>query len=174
MRRMAENWKRDKQWSDRFIPEIKSILGTYLIGEPPVEEDAKRNTDLMVLKMEAVRIGCRVRTHQYLARYGNEFTIRFGRPSGIKTEATKIIEGWGDYFFYGFSDPESNRLAAWLLGDLKVFRRWFNRYLAANKGKLPGTGQDNRDGSSSFRAFIVGDLPSEFIVGRKQAEVTIQ
>ena len=116
------DWKADKRWSDRFLPEIKAILGTHLIGEPPVEEDAERNTDLMVLKMEAVRIGCRIRRHKYLVAFGNEFTIRAGRPSGAKTELAKIVEGWGDYFFYGFSNAEHHELAAWFLGDLRVFR----------------------------------------------------
>jgi hypothetical protein len=69
----------DKRWSDRFLPEIMGILGKHLISEPPVEEDAERNTDLMVLRLEAIRIGCRIRKHKYLDKYGDEFTIRAGR-----------------------------------------------------------------------------------------------
>ena len=64
------NWEQDKRWSDRFLPEIKRILGEHLIAEPPVEEDAERNTDLIVLRLDAVRIACRVRKFQYLALYG--------------------------------------------------------------------------------------------------------
>ena len=163
-------WKRDKQWSDKFLPDIKRILGEHLIGEPPQEEDAERNTDLMVLRMEAVRIGCRVRKHKYLdycdGQYRNEFTIRAGRPSGVKTELAKIIEGWGRYFFYAFSNEDESGLAAWMLGDLNVFRLWFNRWLAAHSGNSPGTGQDNKDDSSSFRAFSISRLPEGFIVAR--------
>jgi hypothetical protein len=165
-KRGVKNWKKDKTWSDRFLPEMKRILGEHLIGEPPVEEDAERNTDLIVLKMDAVRIGCRVRKHAYLAPYGGEFTIRAGRPSGAKTELTKIIEGWGDYFLYGFSDPEEKRLCQWMLGDMKVFRLWFNRRLARNGGQSPGKAQNNRDGSSDFRAFSIRELPSEFIIAQ--------
>jgi hypothetical protein len=164
-------WQADKRWSDRFLPEIKSILGVHLIGEPPVEEDAERNTDLMVLRMEAVRIGCRVRRHKYLAKYADEFTIRAGRPSGAKTELTKIIEGWGDYFFYGFTDAAEDALAAWLLGDLRAFRLWFLRAMVkTDAGKYPGHGQDNPDNSSSFLAFTISDMPQEFIVARKVSE----
>ena len=106
-------WQKDKRWSDRFLPEIKRILGEHLISEPPIEEDAERNTDLMVLRLDAVRIGCRVRKYEYLKQYGDEFTIRAGRPTGAKTELTKIIEGWGNYFFYGFSDePVAETVAA--------------------------------------------------------------
>ena len=153
------NWQQDKRWSDRFLPEIKRILGEYLISEPPLEEDMERNTDLMVLRLDAVRIGCRIRKHDYIEKYGDEFTIRAGRPSGIKTELTKIIEGWGDYFFYGFSDRQEERLAQWILGDLKSFRVYFNRYLMQNKGQIPGFGKTNLDNSSDFRAFKFREIP---------------
>lgn len=167
---MATGWQADKRWSDKFLPEIKSILGVHLIGEPPIEEDAERNTDLMVLRMDAVRIGCRVRKHKYAASYPDDFTMRSGRPSGAKTELTKVIEGWGDYFFYGFSDPLEQSLAGWILGDLRVFRLWFATSLSAMAaGQAPGVHKINRDGSSSFRVFSVNDLPPEFIVGRSDS-----
>jgi hypothetical protein len=162
------NWQDDKRWSDQFLLEIKSVLGVYLIGEPPMEEDVERNTDLMVLRMDAVRVGCRIRKHRYAASYGGQFTIRAGRPSGAKTELTKIIEGWGDYFFYGFCDPAEQRLSAWLLGDMRVFRLWYARELAkCNAGKLPGMSRNNADGSSAFAAFNISDLPPQFVIARK-------
>jgi hypothetical protein len=163
------DWKADKRWSDRFLTEIKSILGIYLISEPPHEEDAERNTDLMVLRLDAVRIGCRVRKHQYASKYGDEFTIRAGRPSGTKTELTKIIEGWGDYFFYGFSDAEETNLHSWILCDLKVFRIWYMRKLAAlPAGHVPGIGKKNTDASSTFVAFNINDFPENFVIAKKR------
>jgi hypothetical protein len=155
-------WKEDKRWSDKFLPEIKQILGLYLIGEPPIEEDSERNTDLIVLKMEAVRIACRIRRYEYFSKYPNEITIREGRPSGTKTELTKIIEGWGDYFFYGFSDESEENLVLWRLCDLKAFRIWLMRYLCEFK-KLPGIPKNNIDNSSSFRAFDADIIPN-FII----------
>jgi hypothetical protein len=157
-------WQQDKRWSDRFLPEIKGYLGQALIGEPPVEEDQQRNTDLVVLRLDAVRIGCRVRKHDQI-RYCNEFTIRSGRPSGAKTELTKIIEGWGDYFFYGFADANESALELWMLGDLKAFRIWYSRQLAARKGVPPGARQNNRDNSSSFYAFRWADIPGFVVAG---------
>lgn len=154
------DWRQDKRWSDRFIPEIKSILGIHLIGEPPVEEDQERNTDLMVLRMEVLRIGCRIRRPGYLEQYGGEFTIRAGRPSGAKTELTKIIEGWGDYFFNAHAGRDE-RLKAWWLADLKVFRLWFNEQLW--KGERPWHLKSNRDGSSNFLIFKWCDMPADFI-----------
>ena len=162
---MSHQWESDKRWSDRFLPETKRILGEYLIGEPPVVDDMERNTDLTVLKMEAVRIGCRTRKSHYFEAYGDEFTIRSGRPSGVKTELTKIIEGWGDYFFYGFSNSSETALQAWTLGDLKVFRLWYSTQLYLNKNP-PGFLKINGDGSSSFLAFKWADLPDEFVVAR--------
>lgn len=161
----SSDWRADKRWSDRFLREIKSILGCYLIAEPSPDEDAERNTDLMVLRMDAVRIGCRIRKYPYLARYGDEFTIRAGRPSGVKTELTKIIEGWGDYFFYGFSNEKETELCRWALADMDVFRLWYNRKLARSPaGITPGIAKPNADGSSNFSAFRWGDLPPEFVI----------
>lgn len=152
-------WRDDKRWSDRFLPEIKRILGEHLIAEPPIEEDAERNTDLMVLRLDAVRVGCRVRKHQYLRDYGDEFTIRAGRPTGAKTELTKIIEGWGNYFFYGFSDADERALARWFIGDLNALRIYINRQLVINQGQPPGKERSNADGSSSFRVFRQAEVP---------------
>ena len=49
---------------------------------PPVEEDMRHNTDLIVLRLDAVRIGCRVRRYQYVHSFGGEFTIRPGARGG--------------------------------------------------------------------------------------------
>lgn len=162
-------WQQDKRWSDRFLHEIKGHVGQALIGEPPVEEDQQRNTDLVVLRLDAVRIGCRVRKHDQI-RYSHEFTIRSGRQSGIKTELTKIIEGWGDYFFYGFADQDENRLALWLIGDLKAFRIWYSRQLVLRRGDPPGLRQNNRDNSSSFHAFKWADIPGFVVASNHHAK----
>jgi len=49
-------WTSDKAWSDQYMPAIKRILGEHLIGAAPQEDDQERNTDLIVLRMEAVRL----------------------------------------------------------------------------------------------------------------------
>lgn len=156
-------WEDDKRWSDRFLPEIKQILGLHLIAEPPVEEDQRHNTDLTVLKMDTIRVGCRVRKYDYLVRFGDEFTVRTTRPSGTQTELSKIIEGWGQYLFYGFSDIEERSLAEWRLIDLNVFRLWLFRHMWLTNGRLPGINRKNRDGSSGFYAFKVHEGPEDLI-----------
>ena len=161
------DWQDDKAWSDRFLVEIKRLLGEYLIGPAPQEEDAEHNTDLIVLRMDAVRVACRVRRHEYLAEYCHQFTIREGRPSGTKTELTKVIEGWGRYLFYGIADEAEQALATWALIDLNVFRLWFNRELVRNRGIVPGELCPNKDNSSTFRAFTFCELPSDLCVARQ-------
>ncbi len=160
------NWQNCKNWSDRFLPQIKSIIGRNLIGEVE-EDDRERNTDLIVLKLDAVRIACRVRRPGYYASYWNEFTIRTARPSGNITELQKVIRGWGDYFFYGHSDIEEANLHAWALADLKEFRLYFARQLFKYPGTCPGKFQKNRDGSSDFRAFKWSDIGDSFIVAER-------
>ncbi len=164
-------WQADKRWSDRFLPEIKRILGEHLIGEPPIEEDAERNTDLIVLRLEAVRVACRIRKFSYLDRYGGEFTIRSGRPSGVKTEYAKIIEGWGDFFFYGFASEDETELAYWTLGSLGALRLYCGKELL--NGRRPWRSErPNRDGSSFFRAFWVQDIP-DFVVAQGEKELVL-
>lgn len=171
MRGGVMSWKHDKKWSDKFLIHIKSIIGTNFISEPPIEEDQERNTDLMVLKMDAIRFGCRIRRNFYYNdKYKDQFTIRIARPSNNKTELTKIIEGWGDYFFYGFSNEDESDLCDWFIGDLKVFRLWFNSCLWKNKIKWEL--KYNNDKSSDFMAFNKCDLPPEFIYSSHKPHTT--
>lgn len=165
------DWQRDKRWSDRFIPEIKRHLGEFLIGEPHPDEDALRNTDLTVLRLDTVRIGCRVRTNDAFMSWPDEFTIRTSRPSGVDTELTKIIEGWGDYLFYAFCDPDERVLVRWTLVDLKRFRVWYMRELTRlEPGEYPGFKQRNRDGSSDFHAFNLNAMPSDLVAASSWKE----
>lgn len=161
------SFDQDFDWQRALIPYVKQILANYLIGEAPAEEDMRRNTDLIVLRLEAVRVACRLRRYEYAARYGDEFTIREGRPSGAETELAKMLAGWGDYIFYGFASPDMSGLAAWMLGDLSVFRLWHHRELWV--GRKPGNARKNGDGSSSFRSYRIADLPDGFVVARKRA-----
>jgi hypothetical protein len=154
---------RDYIWSNKFIPNIADKLGRSLITPAPFEDDTKKNTDLIVLKLDAVRIGCRIRRHSYLTEYPNEFTIRTSRPTGARTEMSKIIEGWGNYFFYGFSNENETEIEKWTLADLNVFRLWFNSFIAKHEGRQPGKHKYN-DNGYTFRAFKWSDLPESFIV----------
>lgn len=156
------SFDQDFDWQRKLIPEVKRVLANYLIAEAPFEEDARHNTDLIVLKLDTIRVACRLRRYEYAARYGDQFTIREGRPSGVKTELSKVLEGWGDYIFYGFASKDMSSLAGWLLGDLSVFRLWHHQMLWS--GRRPGDRRANPDGSSSFVAYRVSNLPPTFVL----------
>src|SRR5689334_11568597 len=98
----------------KFAPTIKQILGLQFIGQDPVL-DLKEATDFATFVVKPFRVGVRLRTHRYLASYGNEFTIRWSRPvfqgcwpyaasTTVKTEIHKIRDGHVDYILYGFVD----------------------------------------------------------------------
>lgn len=168
---VSASFEADFDWQRALLPEVKRACAAHLICEAPPEEDMKHNTDLIVLKMDTVRIAVRLRRHHYLNQrnYRNEFTIRARRPrSGADTELTKVVSGWGDYTFYGFANGDGSSLAAWVLGDLRVFRLWFNRHIAANGGQVPGQSKINPDGSSDFYAYTIDELPPQFVVARMQ------
>ena len=110
---------------------------------------------------------CQIRRASNYEKYKNEFTIRSKRPSGNKTELRKIIEGWGDYFFYGFSNKDETALHSWFIGDLSVFRVWFVSELYKkgidNNYALPWIEKENHDKSSSFFIFNITAIGDDFI-----------
>jgi hypothetical protein len=163
----VSSFDRDFDWQRGLLPEVKRILANHLIVEAPAEEDMQHNTDLIVLKLDTVRVACRLRHYEYLflKDYKNEFTIRSERRSGVDTELPKMLSGWGDYIFYGFANQEATELLAWVLGNLKVFRLWHHRELWAKR--RPGEECRNGDGSSFFMAYRIADLPAEFVVARQ-------
>jgi len=172
---MRPEVSKDYEWSRQFLPTIKEVLGRHLISEAPLEEDLKHATDLIVLRLEAIRIGCRIRRNKWFAPYGHEFTIRSDRPNGAQTELAKVYRGWGDYYIYGFAGAGDDHLIGTFVGNLDVFRTWFaqewSRIRATHdptrpvEDAYPGVEQHNWDGSASFRAFRIGDLPAEFLIG---------
>lgn len=137
------------------MPEVQEILGRNFIGIANEEEDQQHNTDLIVLRMDGLRFGCRIRKHAYYKTFPNDFTIRFSLPSGGKTEYEKILEGWGDYLFYGFANEAETSLHLWRIIDFERFRAFVTWYKSNNNDKIPGMEQKNSDQSSTFRAFNV-------------------
>jgi len=150
------SWQGDKGWADQFMPDIKSVLGRHLLGEASLTEDAKHATDLVVLQMKDLRIAVRMRRRKYAENqhYLGQFTIRTERRSGVKTELAKLIEGWGDYYFYGFEGLHDGQLGIWHLIDLKEFRLGYMRLLIkCERGTCPGEQIKNSDGGSSGCGF---------------------
>ena len=156
-------YEKDRAWSDMFIPEIKQILGEFLIKEAPIVEDMMHNTDLIVFELGTVRIACRIRKYSFCQNYGDQFTLRYSRPNDKETEFQKMLNGYGDYFFYGFSNSKEDKLYKWIIGDLNKLRTYINDYANNNDNKLPGIIKSNKDKSSEFIIFHYDSIP-DFVV----------
>ena len=143
----------DREWSDIMIPQIRGIVGPRLLKPAPFDLDACEATDLLLFKARDMRIAARVRRPGYADRYPFEFTIRAHRESGAETEMSKIIDGFGDWMFYGHAD-ETNTICRWFLIDLHSFRATLIRRPAGLKLNR----KDNGDGTH-FVAYDVRSFP---------------
>jgi hypothetical protein len=170
---MRKSYRNNRAWSDQYMDEVKRILSTYFsapVTEGSLIEDLKQNTDLKVLCKDNISIAVRIRRQDFIYRYGNEFTIRRLNHQRKKTEFQKIIEGWGDYFFYGFADECSPpNLLHWYLADLSVFREVRND--PEKKRKIQYKEEKNHDGSPDFYAFKWEGFPANFIVQKYTPDI---
>jgi hypothetical protein len=126
----------NRMWSDRFNPEIMNILRRILspIRLATIEEDTKQNTDLVMMQADKTTISCRMRRYIYLHMFGDQFTFR-------KTEIPKLLEGYGDVFFYGFSDLYGHNIERWAMLDMDRLRRLLrDGDLKPFEAKRTGTG----------------------------------
>lgn len=112
----------DRKWSDQFIPAIREIVGPLLLVPSSFEVDTKQAADLIILKAKDMAIAARVRRHGYADKYPYDFTVRSKRDSGSKTEMAKLLEGWGDWMFYGHSGTDPGTLSRWMVIDLHKWR----------------------------------------------------
>lgn len=147
----------DRRWSDAFIPAIKKIVGPLLLEESSFEVDTQQAADLVVMNARDKTIACRVRRCGYADRYGYEFTIRAKRDTGAKTELEKIVDGFGDWMFYGHAAEDGMNVSRWMVISLPALRAAIIR-----KQAVP-IKQSNGDGTH-FVAFDVRALPESCLV----------
>ena len=111
----------DRALEDRLAPTVKAILGNQFFTKS-LWADEREGTDFLVLSSERIRVAVRLRRHGFREPFGQQFTIRWSRPSGVPTEIHKILAGLVDYFLYGFVDAQEQKITQYFIGDLKVFR----------------------------------------------------
>ena len=150
---------RNRSWSDRFLPEIKRIVGPHIIQTAPDMLDWHEATDLLTLDCKDVRVAARVRRHGYASRFPHDITIRTQTASGVPTELSKIVNGHGDWMFYGHADTSGTGLASWWLIDLKAFRAALIRH-RQNGIPLRHGDKRNPDGTA-FKWFDIRSFPEE-------------
>lgn len=137
------NYQENRAWSDKYLPAVKRIVGPLLLEAAPLEEDTKHATDLIILKARDKRIACRIRRPVYADKYPYEFTIRSQLDSGQETELNKLVNGFGDWFFYGFATDEDDiiGIARWMVIDLSAWRaHLIRRTINMGKKKANGDG----------------------------------
>lgn len=163
-------YRNDRVWSDAYLPAVREIVGPRLLEPAPFDEDVKRSTDLMILKARDMRIAVRVRRPGYFQRYPYDFTIRAKRDSGAKTELEKILDGFGDWMFYGHASKGSASIEAWHLLDLAVFRAAVVRVKQLYPGDKDAARRElgvrdvpNGDGTTGL-AFDIRFFPKDFIL----------
>lgn len=158
------SYANDRFWSDQYLPAVRAIVGPLLLIPAPLERDQTEATDLIVMRARDMTIGVRLRRPGYAGRYPGQFTIRSNRGSGTKTELAKIVEGWGDWLFYGHSDGDAG-ISEWTLVDLHHLRASFIRkpaLLHAPDGSASGK-KSNSDGTS-FIWFDANILPKSVVI----------
>lgn len=148
-----------RNWSDKFLPEIKDLVGRHLLETAADPFDQIQATDLMMLEARDMRVAARVRRPGYALRYPHQFTIRSTVSSGAQTELSKIVNGHGDWMFYGHSNPSQTGLDAWWLIDLRAFRAALIRH-RANSSQIIMGDMANPDGTR-FKWFDVRSFPAE-------------
>ncbi|WP_425051516.1 hypothetical protein [Psychromarinibacter sp. S121] len=155
---MNQVYSINRNWSNRFIPEIQRIVGAHLLSVAPDNLDMYDATDLLMMEARDLRIAARVRRPGYADAFPFDFTIRAQVPSGKETELSKIVNGKGDWMFYGHADTSGHKLASWWLIDLRAFRAGLIRQ-ATNGHPIRCGDRTNPDGTR-FKWFDIRSFPS--------------
>ena len=111
----------NRHWADQFLPQIGRIVGPHLLHPSTFEVDTQHATDLVMVSATGLDLACRVRRPGYADKYPFEFTVRSRTKYGAKTELPKLVDGCGDWMFYGHAD-ESETIWRWWLINLDAFR----------------------------------------------------
>jgi len=117
----SDNWG----FSERHLPAVRRELamlpaGLFLdFATADAERDKTEATDIVLEVDRRGMMAVRVRARRYWRDHEDDgdWSIRFKSRYGGRTEAHKMIDGWCDWYFIGFSDGH-NDLYRWFLLDL--------------------------------------------------------
>lgn len=120
MKQPNSTYPEDRSLETQFASLIKNILGQIFIRREEVA-DLEQGTDFAIFEVNPFRVAVRLRRFDYFLAFHKEFTIRWSRPSGVKTEIHKIREGLVDYLFYGFLSSDETEIIQHFVADLTKF-----------------------------------------------------
>jgi hypothetical protein len=156
---MRGTYRDDRAWSDRYLPELRRLIGPFLLVPSELKEDREQATDLVTLRGRDLTIACRVRRPGFSASFPDQFTVRVARTNGAKTEYEKFIEGWGDWMFYGHATGRGTEVCPWWLIDLAAWR--YHLIVNASRRQILWGDRSNSDGQTAFRWFRISSFPRE-------------
>jgi len=133
---------------------IAGILGMQFITQD-VMLDLHEATDFATFTVAPFKVAARLRTHKYLNQYGEEFTLRWCRPSGVPTEIDKVRGGLVDYMIYGFVSEDESRIVRYFIGDFAIF---------LESEPSPVAVKWNTPPDSQLAAYRLTDTRDEFVV----------
>ena len=119
------NFDKQFSWQAGYIDEVVRLIAPYIITLSRPEVDKNENGDLEIVFPRNGTVGVRLRK-EGAAKFAGQVTFRSRSMYGGKTEITKIIEGYGDYFFYGHVSP-TGVIWHWYLLNLNEVRAAFTR-----------------------------------------------
>lgn len=151
MNNITRQYSDDRRWSDRFLPEIKGILGRRLIENSSEFEDCNNATDLVF--PGKVKIAVRVRKYDVYQKYQKDITVRYSTRNGHLSEWYKIMQGKADLMFYAFCNEDETKIIAFSIIDLKTL---VDRIDDVTIGALTA-----KDGPE-FR--VLSDIPSDCFI----------
>jgi len=120
------NFDQQFSWQAQYIDEVIRLIAPHIITVSRPEVDKNENGDLELAFPRNGTVSVRLRTPRY-ARYAGDITFRSRSKNGGYTELSKLIDGYGDYFFYGHVS-DNGQLWFWHLLSLNSVRAAFTRY----------------------------------------------
>ena len=177
-----ENYDQERAFSDSFAPEIERILLTqkhllyntydkhgkieadFYMGNR--QQDNYENTDFW-LKSDGfhARVSARIRRFRYWKKYHNDVTFRVSSPIGEKIEWAKMLDGLGDFNFYGFATQDESAIYSWSLLDLTELRKILEKKTPFKD--MGGQFKRNTDGTG-FLAIPIDRIGPAVLLSRRE------
>ena len=133
-------YEKRRAWSDPFLPEVKELLGKFLIKNADFKTDCEEATDLIV---KPASISVRGRKYDSYLKYPNDITFRLDCAKGICEWDKVINKEYVDLMFYFFADPTDKKIQAYRIIDLHNFAyQWYNE-----KENVKFEDMTNKDGT---------------------------
>jgi hypothetical protein len=109
---------------EQYRSQIKRILNRNIhhvssLKESTYEQDTKEAFDA-IYSFNDAKIPIRIREPKYISY--RDFTIRCRSLNGGRTEYDKLVDGFGDYYFYAWENESRKSFHSYIIVDIHKFR----------------------------------------------------